>query len=102
MLTLMRVLGKNNILMNSSRTEEGRTLARVTSAQAELFLTELANLHPDDSSALRFRRRFGDWIPEHSQAFAAVETQPCRDREAALADRSGTARARYVDPTDPA
>lgn len=55
--------------------KEGRaqTLARISAAQAERFLTELANLRDDDAARVRFKRRFADLLPQPSQLVPLVE-----------------------------
>src|SRR5712692_2828129 len=77
--------------MNSSQNDAAGTLAPVTLAQAERFLSELANLQPEEAAVRRFRQRFAAIIPERMVSFAAVETLPYSDRQAALAGHGDVA-----------
>lgn len=61
--------------MNSSTARGHRALARVSAAEAEVFLLDVANLRIGDNSDLsRFERRFGRFLPPPMEAAVDIKT----------------------------
>jgi hypothetical protein len=62
------------------------TLATISQAQLEQFLSELANLRTDPGSVLRFKKGFDAFIPPFDKSWLDVETAERASRRAEIQD----------------